>query len=103
MMQKIHTKASKILNRSTMIHRCMLNRLLSVTVYGHYVSQPARAVCWLLKANGIDFNFNKVEPMRGDCKKEQYLSKFPTGLSPAIEVTTKNDGRRPKITNYISD
>ena len=35
--------------------------------------------------NDIDYDFVRVQPMLGDCKKPEYLEKFPTGLSPAIE------------------
>lgn len=57
----------------------------NLKIYGHYVSQPARAVAWLCRMNDIDYDFVRVQPMLGDCKKPEYLEKFPTGLSPAIE------------------
>jgi glutathione S-transferase len=49
------------------------------------VSQPARAVAWLLKIKEEPFAFQKVEPLNGDCKTPEYLADFPTGLSPAIK------------------
>jgi glutathione S-transferase len=54
-------------------------------VYGHWVSQPSRSVGWLLKLNNANFDWRKVEPMRGDQKKPEFLSKFPLGHSPAID------------------
>lgn len=78
------------------MHRslCMqkLRRLITIRhsstipkVYGHYVSQPTRSVTWLLKMNNIPFDFVKVEPLKGDTRKPEYISKFPTALAPALE------------------
>lgn len=57
----------------------------SLTVYGHYVSQPSRAVIWLLKMNEIDFQFKKVEPISGESRREPYKSMFPTCLIPGLD------------------
>jgi glutathione S-transferase len=56
-----------------------------LVVYGHYVSQPSRAVLWLLKLNNHPFEFKKVEPLAGDTRKDEFKHKFPTGLAPAID------------------
>jgi glutathione S-transferase len=56
-----------------------------LVVYGHYVSQPSRAVLWLLKIHNHPFEFKKVEPLAGDTRRDEFRSKFPTGLAPAID------------------
>mmetsp|Transcript_13505 Transcript_13505/g.20290 ORF Transcript_13505/g.20290 Transcript_13505/m.20290 type:complete len:252 (+) Transcript_13505:113-868(+) len=56
----------------------------NVVVYGHYVSQPSRAVLWLLKMHDHPFDFVKVEPLAGDTKKPDFKSLFPLSLAPAI-------------------
>ena len=57
----------------------------SLKVYGHYVSQPARSVLWLLKMKNEPFEFVKVEPLKGDARTPEFKSKFPLSLVPAIE------------------
>jgi glutathione S-transferase len=57
----------------------------SLTVYGHYVSQPSRAVIWLLKMNNIEFQFKKVEPISGETRREPYNKMFPTRLIPGLD------------------
>jgi glutathione S-transferase len=54
-------------------------------LYGHYASQPARSVLWLLKMNNIPFEFIKTEPLAGSTRKPEYLAKFPTAMIPAID------------------
>lgn len=54
-------------------------------LYGHYVSQPSRAVLWLLKIHHLPFDFKKVEPLAGDTRKDDFKTCFPTGLAPAID------------------
>lgn len=56
-----------------------------LVVYGHYVSQPSRAVLWLLKIHNHPFEFRKVEPLAGDTRKDEFRNKFPTALAPAID------------------
>jgi glutathione S-transferase len=57
----------------------------ALKVFGHYISQPSRSVLWLLKIHNVSFEFHKVEPINGDTRKEEYKSKFPTALIPAID------------------
>jgi glutathione S-transferase len=56
-----------------------------LVVHGHYVSQPSRAVLWLLKIHNHPFEFHKVEPLKGETRKEEFKKIFPTGLAPAID------------------
>jgi glutathione S-transferase len=65
--------------------RCLSSGAELVTVHGHYVSQPARSVLWLLKINEQPFNFAKVDVMKGETRMEAYKSKFPTCLIPGLE------------------
>lgn len=37
-----------------------------------------------MKIQASEYEFKKVEPLNGDCRKPEYLKMFPTGLSPAI-------------------
>ncbi|GMI15603.1 hypothetical protein TrVE_jg30 [Triparma verrucosa] len=68
---------------------------MGLRLYGHWVSQPARSVLWLLhmkdKAIGRDFDFHKVEPMKGDTRKSSFTDLFPTARSPAIHEPDNND------------
>jgi hypothetical protein len=66
---------------------------VDITLWGHYVSQPARACAWLLKMQQVDFVFKKVEPMKGDCKTEEYLGLFPTGLSPGLQIQYQDEDK----------
>jgi glutathione S-transferase len=56
-----------------------------LVVFGHYVSQPSRAVLWLLKINNCPFEFKKVEPLKGETRMAEFKKMFPTGLAPAID------------------
>ena len=60
-------------------------RASSMTLYGHYISQPTRAVIWLLNINNVEFNFKKVEPTGGETRTEEYKKKFPTSLIPGLD------------------
>ena len=72
-------------------------------VYGHYVSQPARSLLWLLKMHAVQFEFVQVDPLKGDCKKAEYLQKFPTGLSPAIDDSGYHLAEGPAILQYLCE
>mmetsp|Transcript_25323 Transcript_25323/g.51714 ORF Transcript_25323/g.51714 Transcript_25323/m.51714 type:complete len:282 (+) Transcript_25323:150-995(+) len=61
-------------------------------LYGHYGSQPFRTVAWLLKMHRLPFEFVKVDPMSGSTRDEQFLSKFPLGLIPAMEEVDEDGG-----------
>mmetsp|Transcript_49166 Transcript_49166/g.73071 ORF Transcript_49166/g.73071 Transcript_49166/m.73071 type:complete len:269 (-) Transcript_49166:542-1348(-) len=53
-------------------------------LYGHYVSQPSRSLIWLLKLQGLPFEFHNIDPTTGAIQKSDYASRFPTRLIPAI-------------------
>ena len=56
-----------------------------IKLYGHYASQPARSVMWLLKIHNQPFEFIKVEPLAGGTQKEEFKTKFPTKMIPALD------------------
>jgi glutathione S-transferase len=61
--------------------------MAKLTVYGAVLSQPTRAVLWVLRMKGLECTFVKVNPMAGETETDDYLAKFPMGLIPAIEDT----------------
>eukprot|EP01126_Amoeba_proteus_P020575 TRINITY_DN2091_c0_g1_i4.p1 TRINITY_DN2091_c0_g1~~TRINITY_DN2091_c0_g1_i4.p1 ORF type:complete len:161 (+),score=18.33 TRINITY_DN2091_c0_g1_i4:199-681(+) len=56
-----------------------------LVVYGHWVSQPARAVMWALKIKGVDWRYVEVDPSRGDTRRPDFANKFLGRTIPAIE------------------
>jgi glutathione S-transferase len=54
-------------------------------IYGHWVSQPSRAVLWLLKYKNVDFKLVEVNPSAGETRKPEFLEKFPSHTIPALE------------------
>lgn len=56
-----------------------------LTIYGHWVSQPSRAIMWILNMKNIPFKFVETSPQTGDTRKPEYLAKFPTHTIPAME------------------
>ena len=57
-----------------------------LTLYGHYVSQPSRAVLWLMAWKKIPHQFVKINPQAGEAETDEFLAKFPAGVVPALEV-----------------
>jgi glutathione S-transferase len=57
---------------------------MSLTIYGHPVSQPTRAVLWALCMQRVAHNFVLKDPTSGDGDKPEYLAEFPTGLIPGL-------------------
>lgn len=55
-----------------------------IQVYGHWVSQPTRAVLWALSMKNIPFDFHRRDPPGGDGDKDDYLKLFPCGLFPGV-------------------
>eukprot|EP00759_Apiculatamorpha_spiralis_P017602 PhF_6_TR23772/c0_g1_i1/m.33243/K00799/GST, gst; glutathione S-transferase len=58
---------------------------MSLTIYGHMVSQPTRAVVWLLNIKNQPYTFVRVDPFRGEAEKPEYIRRAPTGLIPCLE------------------
>lgn len=54
-------------------------------IYGHWVSQPSRAVMWALKMKNVPFKFVEINPQTGDTQKPDFLAKFPTHTIPTME------------------
>jgi len=59
-------------------------------IYGVLGSQPVRAVCWLCKMHGIDFELVQMNPgskKENGTKHPNYRAKVPSGTVPAMEDT----------------
>lgn len=54
-------------------------------IYGNYLSQPSRAVLWLLHIHNEPFELVRISPAAGACDTDEFLSKFPMGTIPAME------------------
>lgn len=46
-------------------------------IYGHYVSQPTRALLWLCTIKKLPFDFVKIDPAAGQHRSPEFKSKFP--------------------------
>ena len=58
------------------------NRLLKI--YGHPVSQPSRAIFWLLQMQNQEYEYEKIDPFAGDNKTESFLALNPMGKIPVL-------------------
>jgi glutathione S-transferase len=58
---------------------------MALKAYVHLVSQPSRAVAWLLKAKAVDHELVQVEFGTGLVKSDEYLAMNPNGLVPTIK------------------
>ena len=58
---------------------------IMLKLHGHFISQPARSVLWLLKIHHASFDFIKTDPTRGDTKTPNFHAKFPLQRIPVIE------------------
>jgi len=65
------------------------NTSAKLRVFGFKMSQPTRSVLMLLQAGGLDYEFVEVNALKGDNRKPDFKSKFPSGLVPVI---TDSDG-----------
>lgn len=57
----------------------------SITLYGHPVSQPSRAVFWLCQLHRLPYTYVKLDPMAGDTQRPEFLAKNPMGTIPFLE------------------
>lgn len=58
----------------------------TMKIYGFPLSQPTRSVLMLCKENKVPFEFQLVDPFKGENKKLEFKKMHPTGLLPAISV-----------------
>merc|ERR1711923_235669 len=80
---------------------------IMLKVYGHYISQPARSVLWLLKIHSVRFEFIKTDPIRGDTQKSDFAAKFPLQRIPAIQddditITNATNGSTTTTTTPLT-
>lgn len=78
---------------------------MSITVYGHLLSQPTRAVAWFCMLANIPHKFEVVDMMKGEHKQEKYLKINPSGLVPAMrdEAADVTIGESNAILQYLSE
>ena len=55
-----------------------------LTIYGFRFSQPTRALLMLCEANGIGYDFEVVDALKGDNRKGSFRKAFPSGQVPVI-------------------
>lgn len=55
-----------------------------LTLFGTTVSQPTRAVYWLLLISGVPFEQQDVMPLRGETKTAEFRKLNPAGLIPVL-------------------
>jgi glutathione S-transferase len=53
-------------------------------LYGHPVSQPTRAVSWLLALTGTPHEYHRLSPVEGDVLKPDFLAVAPMGYVPVL-------------------
>uniref|UniRef100_A0A7S1UAU6 Glutathione transferase n=1 Tax=Phaeomonas parva TaxID=124430 RepID=A0A7S1UAU6_9STRA len=75
---------------------------MALRVYGHFASQPARAVLWMLKLKEVPHQFEKIEPLNGGTRTPEYASKFPTRQVPAIDDAGFRLAEASAIMKYIA-
>eukprot|EP00004_Rigifila_ramosa_P019571 TRINITY_DN499_c0_g1_i1.p2 TRINITY_DN499_c0_g1~~TRINITY_DN499_c0_g1_i1.p2 ORF type:complete len:234 (+),score=47.10 TRINITY_DN499_c0_g1_i1:36-704(+) len=71
-----------------------------LTVFGNPVSQPTRAVVWLLKLKQFPHTFVNVAVGK-DNRTPEYLAKFPSGTIPAIDDNGFYLFESPAILGYL--
>lgn len=75
----------------------------SLTIYGHYVSQPARSVLWLLTMKKEPFTFIKIDPSTGKTRAPEFKSKFPTERVPALQDGDFLMAEGPAMMQYLCE
>ncbi|KAJ0401955.1 hypothetical protein P43SY_002002 [Pythium insidiosum] len=58
---------------------------MTLKLYGHLISQPTRAVAWLLRVKGVSYELVPTMPKNGDTRTPEYLRMNPNALVPTIK------------------
>ena len=74
-----------------------------LTIYGNPISQPARAVMWALAMKDVPFKFVRINPMKGEAEKDEYLAMFPTGLIPGMVDGNVRLSESHAILTYLAE
>ena len=74
-----------------------------VRIYGHWVSQPTRAVLWAMKMKGAPVEFIRNDPTAGDGEKDDYLALFPSGLYPGMIDGDVQITEAPAILTHLAE
>src|SRR3990167_5498610 len=72
-------------------------------IYGHWVSQPSRAVMWLCLENDSKFTFKEVDPMSGGTKTPEFLSLTSIPTIPTISDGDFNLSESNAILIYLAE
>lgn len=54
------------------------------TIHGSKSSQPCKTLLMFCRLNNLPFNFNLVEPAKGETRTQQFLAKNPLGQIPVL-------------------
>jgi len=63
---------------------------MSLQLYGHWVSQPSRAVMWLCMLNNLSYEYKHTDPLSGATRTAEFKSINPAHTIPTIVDTTNN-------------
>ena len=63
----------------------------NLLLLGTPISQPTRAVYWLLLISKIPFQIKEISPLTGETKTKEFLLLNPSGLIPVIIEELNND------------
>lgn len=88
------------------VKRFQSSTTVGPTVYGHYVSQPARATLWLLKLKNEPFVFKKLEPTASknwDTTEPEFVKNFPGKTVPALSENGVNISEVGAIMQYLCE
>eukprot|EP00164_Ancoracysta_twista_P000860 GFYU01001132.1.p1 GENE.GFYU01001132.1~~GFYU01001132.1.p1 ORF type:complete len:220 (-),score=62.41 GFYU01001132.1:234-893(-) len=77
--------------------------MAAMKIYGHWVSQPSRAVLWFCKINSIPFDFERRDPVAGECRTPEFLALSPAGQIPVLVDGDLTLGESNAILPYLSD
>ncbi|GLE10178.1 hypothetical protein PINS_up022194 [Pythium insidiosum] len=58
---------------------------MAITLYANMVSQPSRAVAWVLQAKGVDYEHVEVEFGGAFAKSDEFLAMNPNGFVPVLK------------------
>ncbi|KAG7391198.1 Glutathione S-transferase theta-1 [Phytophthora pseudosyringae] len=58
---------------------------MALTLYANLISQPSRAVAWVLKVKGVQYEFVEMNPGSAFFKSDEFKAVNPNRLVPAIK------------------
>lgn len=76
---------------------------MTLKFYGNYLSQPCRAVLWMLKFKNAEFEFVPVNAGSPDLKSPEFLAMNPNGLVPVLQDENFTVFEGYAIATYLAD